>query len=95
MKAILSPAAESDLEAIGDYIAMDNPRRAVSFIREMRARFEGIAAAPRSAPLRENIGPGIRVAPHGSYLIFYRIADDGIRIERVLHGARDLRRLFA
>ena len=28
-------------------------------------------------------------APHGNYLIFYRIADDTVEVLHVLHGARD------
>ncbi|WP_442955594.1 type II toxin-antitoxin system RelE/ParE family toxin [Paraburkholderia sp. MPAMCS5] len=32
----ISPAAEGELESIGDYIAQDNSRRAVSFVREFR-----------------------------------------------------------
>jgi plasmid stabilization system protein ParE len=34
----LSAEAEHDLEAIGDYIARDNPHRAISFIRELRTK---------------------------------------------------------
>jgi toxin ParE1/3/4 len=30
----------------------------------------------------------------GNHLVFYRPTDDGIEILRVLHGARDLRRVF-
>ncbi len=37
MRCELSPIAEFDLEEIGDYIARDNPSRAVSFVREIRA----------------------------------------------------------
>lgn len=33
MRLTRTPLAEQDLEAIGDYIAADNPTRAVSFIR--------------------------------------------------------------
>ncbi|UGQ46703.1 type II toxin-antitoxin system RelE/ParE family toxin [Massilia endophytica] len=33
---LLLPQAISDLEEIADYIALDNPRRAVSFIDELR-----------------------------------------------------------
>jgi toxin ParE1/3/4 len=33
MRLTLTPLAEQDLETIGDYIAADNPTRAVSFIR--------------------------------------------------------------
>jgi toxin ParE1/3/4 len=31
----LTAAAEADLEAIGDYIAHDDPIRALSFVREL------------------------------------------------------------
>jgi len=34
-------------------------------------------------------GPGLRVLPYGQYLIFYRPMDTTVRIERILHGARD------
>ncbi len=33
MRACFTPQAEIDLEAIGDYIAVDNPNHAVSFIQ--------------------------------------------------------------
>ncbi|MGP1276409.1 MAG: type II toxin-antitoxin system RelE/ParE family toxin, partial [Caulobacterales bacterium] len=36
MSSRFSPAAERDLEEIADYIAQDNPRRALSFIAELR-----------------------------------------------------------
>ncbi len=32
--------------------------------------------------------------PHGRYLVFYCLMDDRIKIERVLHSARDISRLF-
>ena|SRR5258708_917994 len=47
MRAHLTPQAEIDLEEIGDYIALDNPKRAVSFIREIRQHCEKIADGPR------------------------------------------------
>jgi toxin ParE1/3/4 len=36
MRAHFTPQAEFDLEEVGDYLALDNPWRAVSFIREIR-----------------------------------------------------------
>ncbi len=36
-----------------------------------------------------------RVEGFENHLIFYRPADDGIEIVRVLHGARDIDRIFA
>jgi plasmid stabilization system protein ParE len=43
MCAHFTPQAEIDLEEVGDYIALDNPGRAVSFIREIRQHCEKIA----------------------------------------------------
>jgi len=41
----LSSFIESDLEAIADYVAQDNPMRAVSFIREIREELRLVAFA--------------------------------------------------
>ena len=90
-RLLLSPRAEADLEAIGDYIARDNPKRAVSFVTELHLRCQRIADAPASFPLREELGAGVRMAVHGRYLIFFREEPEAVRIERVLHGARLLK----
>lgn len=37
-RVIFTDAAEGELEAIGDYIAVDNPTRAATFIQELRDR---------------------------------------------------------
>jgi toxin ParE1/3/4 len=34
--------------------------------------------------------PGLRRFPVGEYLVFFVPGDDGIRIVRVLHGAREI-----
>ncbi|MBL6945439.1 MAG: type II toxin-antitoxin system RelE/ParE family toxin [Rhodospirillales bacterium] len=93
MTVVFSPLAERDLEEIGDHIARDNPRRALSFIMEIRDRCREIEATPHAAPLRDEIMPGARMIVHGNYLIFYRAMNREIRIERVLHGARDIQGL--
>ena len=94
MTVVFSPVAETDLEQIGDCIALDNPRRAVTFVREIRDRCDAISVAPEAVPLREHIAPGIRMQVHGKYLVFYRIRMDEIRIERILHGAQDVGAVF-
>tara|TARA_R110002051_G_scaffold315152_1_gene393151 strand:- start:65674 stop:65928 length:255 start_codon:yes stop_codon:yes gene_type:complete len=77
-----------DLEEIGDYIALDNPLRAMSFIAELRSACARLSVFPEAAPLRPDLGEGIRGQPHGRYLIFYRVADGALRIERILQGNR-------
>lgn len=70
MNCVFSPLAERDIEEIGDYIARDAPYRAVSFIREIREQCFNIIAKPEAAPLRPELGEGIRMVPFGRYLIF-------------------------
>ena len=94
MQCVFSPLAELDLEEIGDYIARDNPPRAVSFVREIREQCARITASPLGAPLRPELGEGIRMEPFGHYLIFYRVGAEEIRVERIIHGARNIPVLF-
>ena len=95
MKSVaFSPKAQEELEAIGDYIAPDNPGRAFSFVRELRARAEAIANAPNAYPPREDVAKGLRMADHKPYMILFRVLPAEIRIERIIHGARDLPRLL-
>lgn len=84
------PAAEDDLEEIGDFIARDNPQRALTFIRHLREKCAKLAAMPESAPRRPNLGSEIRSRPAGNYVIFYRPVDGGIEVIRILHASRDL-----
>ncbi|GAB6909758.1 type II toxin-antitoxin system RelE/ParE family toxin [Desulfosarcina cetonica] len=93
MQCVFSPHAEFDLEEIGDYIARDNPSRAVSFIQEIRDLCAKLTASPEAYPLRRELGQDIRMVAFRRYLIFYT-AGDCIRIERILHGARDIPSLF-
>lgn len=90
MIVALSDEAEIDLEDIGDYIAEQNPIRAVSFVDEIAERCERLAHMPLRFPLMpRHKHDGIRRMPHGSYLVFYRVGDTRIDILRVLHGAQD------
>ena len=88
MQCEFSSYAEFDLEEIADYIARDNPRRALSFIGEIRERCQTIITFPAAASLREEFGPGIRRVPFGRYLIFYTVHPNIVRIERILSGYR-------
>jgi plasmid stabilization system protein ParE len=90
MKVILSKAAEADLESIADWIATDNPRRALTFTREPREACRSLAHAPLRYPfLARYERSGIRRRPHGNYLIFYRVMGETVEIVHIIHGARD------
>ena len=94
MECVFSPLAELDLEEIADYIAQDSPRRAISFIQELREHCQKIMNFPEKARERPQIAEGIRLTPFGRYVICYTIGDNEIRIERIVQGGRNLPTLF-
>ncbi|MEW6444480.1 MAG: type II toxin-antitoxin system RelE/ParE family toxin [Pseudomonadota bacterium] len=95
MRLVFTPLAEQDLEAIADYIAADSPVRALSFVRELRARCQGITLNPPGYRLRPELGDGIRSCAHGHYVIFFESDHDTVMVVRVMHGARDLPAVFS
>jgi toxin ParE1/3/4 len=95
MKVDITSAAEADLEAIADYIARDNPVRALSFVRELYERCLNIAEMPAAWPIVPRYKHhGIRRRVHGRYLIFYRVSKDRITILHVLNAAMDVEALL-
>ncbi|CCP05004.1 plasmid stabilization system protein [Erwinia amylovora Ea644] len=95
MKLSISPLAEQDIEAIGDYIAQDNPVRAISFTEELYQKCLLIGEAPQLYRERPELGQRIRSCAYGRYLILFSTGDTEARIERVLHAARDIGEWFA
>lgn len=79
-----------DLGEITDFIALDNPERADRFEEELLQHAHKIARAPFAYVARLDLSPGLRSCAHGAYVIFFTINADSVRIERILHGARDL-----
>lgn len=94
MRIEFSSFVEGDLDAIADYIAQDNPTRALSFLREIGAQIHTVGQNPLHYRLRPEIGEGARMAIVGRYVILFRKIADTVRIERVVYGGRDLLALF-
>jgi toxin ParE1/3/4 len=94
MRLRFSPFVKYDLAEIAEYIAQDSPRHAANWIRVLRSRFTEIAKQPLLYRLRPELGTDARLAPVGQYVILFRVRQnkDGasVRIERVVHGNRDL-----
>jgi toxin ParE1/3/4 len=90
MTVVFTYRAEADLEAIGDWIAQDNPSRAISFVQDIRRACLSLADTPRISPLVSGFEDrGIRRRTYRGYLIFHRLVGDVIEIMRIIHGARD------
>jgi len=86
----LSPYVPGDLEEIADYIAKDSPLQALRFLRAIHARIKEISRQSQIYRLRPEVGVDARLASAGHYVILFRIRGDVVRIERVLHGSRNL-----
>jgi toxin ParE1/3/4 len=89
-----SPKSRQDLLVIGDYIAKDSRANARRFVGKLMAQCQRIGQSPLGYTSRDDLAPGLRMAPMGRYVIFFRVLGDVVRIERVLHGARDLLSMF-
>ena len=94
MRLEISSFIEGDLDDIASYIAQDNPRRAVTFIQDIRAKFLDLQRNPLLYQLRPDIGEEARMATVGNYAILFRITGETVRIERATYGGRDLPAMF-
>jgi plasmid stabilization system protein ParE len=90
MRLRLSPFVPGDLEEIAEYIAQDSPRHAARVLRLLRAKIKEMAWQPQVYGLRPELGAEARLAAVGNYVILFRIRQNAVRIERVVHGGRDL-----
>ena len=86
----LSPKARQDLLDIGDHIARDSRANARRLVARLLEQCKRVGRAPLGYVSREELAPGLRMAAVESYVIFFRVLDGTVRIERVLHGARNL-----
>jgi toxin ParE1/3/4 len=93
-RAGITELAESDLAKIWLYIARENPDAADQFVDKLRVQCHRLAAAPQLGRPRPEFAMDLRSYRVGNYFIFYFPTDAGIEVARVLHGARDLPRLF-
>lgn len=93
-RILRTPQSESDVLEIAIYVARDSATAAEKLVDLFDEKLKLLARNPGLGPQRPELGRGIQSFPVGSYILFYRRIDDGIELIRVLHGARDLRRIF-
>ena len=93
-KCRFSLEARRDLQGIHDYIAADDPAAALRLIEKIEQSCELLANHPLLGEACEFLAERLRMTAIGNYIVFHRPDDDGSKIVRVIHGARDWRRLF-
>jgi toxin ParE1/3/4 len=95
------PAAEQDLDAQADYIAISqDPRTGTRFIQAVHQTLELLATHPRVGRVLRMRGTVIaemrtlQIKGFPNHLVFHQITKRGVEVLRIVHGARDLQRLF-
>ena len=93
-RVVQTRRSRSDLVEILLYIRRDNNRAARRLLDTINDKLNLLAEFPGLGQPRDELGRSLRSFPIGDYLLFYRPMKDGIELVRVLHGRRDLRKLF-
>ena len=91
---VYSNIAKLDLKGIRDYIAEHNPSAAVSVLIQIKEECRQLGSMPFAGPAYGESHPGLRFRVVGKYVVFYRVTDDRVWIQRVLHSARDFGKLL-
>lgn len=92
----LSPRATADLKGIAGWIVeQSDAQTALVYVTRVREACLAIADRPNGGTPRGAIGPGLRSVTFERRLrIFYRVGRTEIVIVRIIHGSRDLKRVF-
>src|SRR5215211_1051469 len=95
-RVVFGKRAQRDLDDIWLYIARDSIEAAEKVVETIERAVWKLADMPRMGHERlELAGRRYRVWSVYSYLIIYRYGPKTLTVVRIVHGARDLRRLFA
>lgn len=89
--------AEEDFKEIIEYIARDSPEAAEKVASKIELGLMGLTEYPllgRVPNEPELAGAGFRYIIIDHYLVFYSIEESTVFVHRIIHGARDYRRLL-
>ena len=79
--------ALENMGTIADYIAQDNPDRAVTFVQEIRQKANVLADFPSVGRVGRVSGTRELVA-HKNYIVVYRMKGKTVQIIRVRHTSQ-------
>jgi toxin ParE1/3/4 len=95
MKYQISRRANADIEGICNRIAENNASAADQLDKQFHQAIRMLARLPRLGHRRSDVRDDRYLFwAVGSYIIAYRIEGKVLVVVRVLHGARDFRKLF-
>jgi toxin ParE1/3/4 len=91
----LTPPARRDLIRLRTWLSeAAGHERARAFIDRLLSHCERLAATPGAGALRPEFGPAVRSTVVPPYVIFYEAKSYGMRVLRIIHGNRDIDRVW-
>jgi len=91
----LSEEADKDLEDIFDYtVEKFGLDQAIAYVCEFEVVFDNLSRNPKLGGERNEIRNELRSIVKESHLVFYSILKSKIRIIRVLHISRDVKKFI-
>lgn len=85
----LSADSTQDFRDIWQYVAEDSPRAADRLLDRLNAAAQRLGAFPLMGVAREDLAPGLRALRVDNFIVFYRLRDDDLVVERILHARLD------
>ena len=89
-----SERAQQDLEEILDYLDRQGLQTADRFAARFEETCDLHASRPQLGETATEYAPNLRHFTVWNYAVFYRPLDDGIELIRIIHGSRDIPKLF-
>lgn len=94
-KVVWSYEAASDLESLAEYIARDSAFYAAAFVQEIIDASRSLdELSQRGRIVPESGNPNIRELFVREYRLIYSIEENRVVILGIVHGKRDLKRLW-
>ncbi|HEX3355589.1 MAG TPA: type II toxin-antitoxin system RelE/ParE family toxin [Tepidisphaeraceae bacterium] len=95
MKLRISRLADRDIERIWQFIARESPTAATKVEDDIHTAMKLLADHPQMGHQRKDVSDDrYRFWPVYSYIIAYRCEEESLIVVRVVHGARNIRRLL-
>ena len=100
MALFYSPLARQDIDEIYHYISttLSNPSSAAETVGAILDEAESLEDFPQIGTIVNGLpvwADEYRFLPVRNYLIFYRVAEDGVFVDRILYKRRDYQSLLA
>ena len=84
----------ADLRAIITFISVDDASGARSVQLELNRKITLLRLRPLAFQLRPELGQDLRVIRVFNYLLIYRLLDDTVMLDRLVHSSQDFETIF-